>query len=155
MVAIDSHAYQKLAVVPINIIKYNVFPPVGAGPELYGTSPTSFYLQNALLGFNVLVPLALMSLPAVYLTTLIDPKRFGDLRDRAADQTSPAISLAIRLIPMHIFVIVLTLQEHKEERFLFPAYGHIVLNATTTLYLTRCWLERAYLKYTGSQYKVC
>lgn len=55
---------------------------------------------------------------------------------------------------MHLWLIVLTLQQHKEERFLFPAYGYIVLNAATTLYLTRCWLEQAYLKSTKSPYKV-
>lgn len=151
---VDSHAYQKWVVVPLNIVKYNIFPPAGAGPELYGVSPPSFYIHNGLLNFNILLPMALLSLPALALTTVIDPKRFGDMRDRIAGQTSPAVSLAIRLVPMHIFLAVLTLQSHKEERFLFPAYAHILLNATTTLYLTRCWLEQAYLKWTKAPYRV-
>lgn len=151
---IDSHAYQKWTIVPLNIIKYNIFSPPGVGPELYGTSPWSFYFLNGLLSFNILLPLALISLPALAVTSIVDPKRFGDLRVRRADETSPAVSLAVRLSGMYLWLIVLTLQPHKEERFLFPAYGLILFNAATALYLIRGWGEAAFLKVTKSPYRV-
>lgn len=153
VIYVDSKAYQKLAIVPFNIIKYNIFPQPGGGPTLYGTESPTFYLRNALLGFNILLPLAFLSLPAIFITTIVDPKRFGDQRDRVPGQTSPALALAIRLVPMHLWFAVLSAQAHKEERFLYPAYGYILLNAATTLYFTRCWLEQAYLKATKSPYK--
>jgi alpha-1,2-mannosyltransferase len=154
VIYVDSKAYQKLAIVPLNIIKYNIFPQPGGGPTLYGTESPTFYLRNALLGFNILLPLAFLSLPAIFITAIVDPKRFGDQRDRVPGQTSPALALAIRLVPMHLWFAVLSAQAHKEERFLYPAYGYILLNAATTLYFTRCWLEQAYLKATKSPYRV-
>lgn len=150
---IDSKAYQKLAIVPLNIVRYNLLSSSG-GPELYGTEPTSFYVYNALLAFNIIFPLALLSIPAVIITSIVDPKRFGDKRDRIASHTLPAVSLAIRLSPMYLWLAVITLQPHKEERFLFPAYGLIMLNGCTTLYLVRGWLEQAFLKVTKSPYRV-
>ncbi|GAA5855449.1 hypothetical protein JCM8547_007834 [Rhodosporidiobolus lusitaniae] len=153
VILVDSAAYQKLAVVPLNIIKYNLFPTAGAGPELYGTEPWYFYVLNALLSFNILFPLAVLSLPLLAITAVIDPKRFGDLRDRVPGSTNPTLSLAIRLVPLHLYLAVLTLQKHKEERFLFPAYPHVILNAAVSIYLLRAWLEVGFLKITQSPYR--
>lgn len=50
MVAIDSMHYGRLVIAPFNIVKYNVFG--GAGPNLYGTEPLSYYLINGFLNFN-------------------------------------------------------------------------------------------------------
>lgn len=153
IIYVDSKAYNKLAIVPLNIVKYNVLSTSG-GPELYGTSPPSFYILNALLAFNIMFPLALLSIPALFISSVVDPKRFGDKRDRVAAHTSPAVSLAIRLSPMYLWIAVISLQPHKEERFLFPAYGLIMLNGCTTLYLVRGWAEQAFLKLTKSPYRV-
>ncbi|BGP06629.1 mannosyltransferase [Rhodotorula toruloides] len=153
VVLVDSAAYQKLTIVPLNIIKYNLFPTAGAGPELYGTEPWYYYILNGLLNFNILFPLAVLSLPFILVTLSIDAKRFGDLRDRTSGQTHPAASLAIRLVPLHLYLAVLMLQKHKEERFLFPAYGHVVLNAAVAIYLARGWVEAAFLKVTASPYR--
>ncbi|GAA6002322.1 dolichyl-P-Man:Man(6)GlcNAc(2)-PP-dolichol alpha-1,2-mannosyltransferase [Rhodotorula paludigena] len=153
VVLVDSAAYQKLAIVPLNIIKYNIFPAPGAGPELYGTEPWYFYLLNGLLSFNILFPLALVAPFLVFVTLRVDKKRFGDARDIAPGQTHPAASLAIRLIPFHLYLAVLILQKHKEERFLYPAYAHIILNAAVGLYLVRGWVEAAFLKVTQSPYR--
>ncbi|KAK4053366.1 mannosyltransferase [Microbotryomycetes sp. JL221] len=150
---VDSKAYQRWVIVPWNIIKYNVFPESGSGSTLYGTEPSSFYFINASLQFNVLFPLALLSLPAIWLTTIVDPKRFGDARYRRPGSRNPALALAIRLVPMHLWLAVLSLHAHKEERFLYPIYGHIVLNAATTLYLARCWVQQAFLKITKSPFR--
>lgn len=85
---------------------------------------------------------------------MYDPKRFGDARDRTPGQTSPATSLAIRLAPAYVYFAVLTMQKHKEERFLFPAYGNIILNAAVTIYLARGLFEQAFIKVTKSPYRV-
>ncbi|GAA5967449.1 hypothetical protein JCM11641_000549 [Rhodosporidiobolus odoratus] len=153
VVFVDSLAYRKFAVVPLNIIKYNLFPSAGAGPELYGTEPWYFYLLNGLLNFNILLPLALASLPLLAVTAQLDLKRFGDMRDRVPGQTHPAVSLAIRLVPLHLYLAALTLQSHKEERFLFPAYGYLILNAAVAIYLLRAGLEQVFLKVTQSPYR--
>ncbi|BGP38688.1 mannosyltransferase [Rhodotorula kratochvilovae] len=153
VVLVDSAAYQKFVVVPLNIIKYNLFPTPGAGPELYGTEPWYFYILNGLLNFNLLFPLALLA-PLLMLVNLrVDAKRFGDARDISPEQTHPVASIAIRLVPLHLYLAVLTLQPHKEERFLFPAYGHVVLNAAVGLYLLRGWVEAYFLKVTQSPYR--
>ena len=65
VIAIDSLAYGRTTIVPWNIIKYDIFGGSSRGPDLYGTEPTHFYLANLLLNFNILTPLALLSLPAL------------------------------------------------------------------------------------------
>ncbi len=39
-------------------VRYNVF--TSHGPDLYGTEPTSFYLINGILNFNLIFPAALL-----------------------------------------------------------------------------------------------
>ena len=142
---IDSLAYGKLAVVPWNIVQYNLFGGEGRGPDLYGTEPWYFYIQNLLLNFNILLPLALLSLPALGITHTLDYRRLGLIRHQL-DETSPYILVTLRLAPFYIWTAVLTLQPHKEERFMYPAYPLLCFNAATTLYLVRGWLEVMYTK---------
>ena len=138
--------------MPWNIVKYNVFPDSERGPDLYGTSPPSFYLSNLLLNFNVLVPLALLALPALAITSRVDRKRLGD--KPATTQSSMYTILAIRLAPVYVWLAILSAQAHKEERFMFPVYPLICFNAAVALYLVRGWLEVAYLKMTSSPFQV-
>lgn len=153
MVGLDSLAYGQLSIVPWNIVRYNIFGGTDRGPDLYGTSPWYFYFLNLLLNFNVLVPFALLALPALGVTYVIDPKRLGFIKP-TADQTSPFTTLAIRLAPFYLWLGILTLQAHKEERFMFPAYPLLCFNAAITLYLVRGWLEVAFIKVTKSPYRV-
>lgn len=51
MIIIDSLHYGRLVIAPWNIVKYNIFE--GAGPNLYGTEPFSFYFINGFLNFNI------------------------------------------------------------------------------------------------------
>ncbi|KAJ7361402.1 glycosyltransferase family 22 protein [Mycena albidolilacea] len=152
VVAIDSIAYGKLAIVPWNIIKYNIFGGAERGPDLYGTSPWNFYLLNLILNFNVLTPFALLSLPSLGVTYFIDRKRLGLVKP-SADQSSPFTVLALRLAPFYLWTAILTSQAHKEERFMFPAYPLLCFNAAVTLYLVRGWLETAFISFTKSPYR--
>ncbi|KAL1491096.1 hypothetical protein ABEB36_011745 [Hypothenemus hampei] len=54
MIAVDSYIYGRLVVAPFNIVRYNVLG--GAGPELYGTEPFSYYIINGFLNFNMIWP---------------------------------------------------------------------------------------------------
>ena len=68
----------------------------GRGPDLiYGTSPWYFYVNNLVLNFYIL-PLALVSLPALGVTYIIDCKRLG-LVSSMSSQSSPFTVLGLRL----------------------------------------------------------
>ena len=154
VIAIDSTAYGRWSIVPWNIIRYNIFGGSDRGPDLYGTAPWYFYILNLLLNFNILVPLAFLSLPGLAVTYRIDRKRLEMTKTRP-DQSSPFTLLALRLAPLYVWITILTAQAHKEERFMFPAYPLICFNAAVTLYLIRGWMEVAYISITKSSYKVC
>ena len=118
--AIDSLAYGKLSLVPLNTILYNLFSRTrGAGPELYGTEPPTFYLNNLVRNFNVFAPLALLSLPLLLVTARVDPKRFRrpaeDTSSKkgtvAVEQPSSLFSLALlRIAPFYVWLLLLSLQ---------------------------------------------
>ncbi|KAJ6609372.1 glycosyltransferase family 22 protein [Mycena sp. CBHHK59/15] len=152
VITIDSIAYGKLAIVPWNIVKYNIFGGSERGPDLYGTSPWNFYLLNLTLNFNVLTPFALLALPALGVTYFVDRKRLG-LAKPSPDQSSPFTILALRLAPFYLWFGILTSQAHKEERFMFPAYPLLCFNAAVTLYLVRGWLEVTFISLTKSPYR--
>ena len=120
---------------------------------MYGTEPWSYYFANLVLNFNGLLLLAVVSLPALAVTYFVDEKRLG-LVKAGPERSSPFTLLAMRLLPLYIWVGILTSQPHKEERFMFPAYPLICFNAAVTLYLARGWLEVAYIRATASPYQV-
>ncbi|KAF8167320.1 glycosyltransferase family 22 protein [Crassisporium funariophilum] len=152
VIGIDSLAYGKLAIVPWNIVRYNIFGGSERGPDLYGTAPWNFYLNNLVINFNCILPLALISLPALVVTYFVDRKRLGVFTP-TANQSSPFTLLALRLAPLYLWLGILTSQPHKEERFMFPAYPLLCFNAAVTVYLMRGWLEVVFIKVTKSPYK--
>jgi len=115
---IDSYFYGRLVVAPLNIVLYNIFS--NHGPDLYGTSPWSFYFLNGFLNFNAIFPLALISLPSLFITWKLNLFR----------RKSVAVLLA--LLPLYTWIIIFFTQPHKEERFLYPIYPLICLAASFT-----------------------
>lgn len=107
---IDSYFYSRFVIVPLNIVLYNVFGGEGEGPEIFGTEPFSYYILNLLLNFNTTILLAgvgVLAIPFLYKSKIF-------------------ISA---LSPMLLWFAIFFLQPHKEERFLYPAYPLICLNA--------------------------
>lgn len=146
MILIDSLFYNKPVIAPWNIVSYNILSNTG-GPDLYGTEPWHYYLKNGLLNFNIAFLLALVSGPVLILTRLFAYKQLGGPRIGVSNFTL----LAVRLAPFYLWFGVLSSQAHKEERFMFPAHGLLCFNAATSLYLTRGWVERIYLRFVKDQ----
>ncbi|KAJ8955565.1 hypothetical protein NQ318_001395 [Aromia moschata] len=116
IVIIDSLLYGRFVVAPYNIIRYNVLG--GAGPNLYGTEPFSFYLINGFLNFNLVWVLALLSPAMITLNYLFVPSK---------NRSTLTLPYWLSLSPMFLWLAVFMAQQHKEERFLFPIYPMICL----------------------------
>ncbi|KAK5138053.1 hypothetical protein LTR08_005851 [Meristemomyces frigidus] len=125
-VGLDSFFYKKWTVVPANIVLYNVFARTG-GPALYGTEPWPFYLRNLALNFHLWLPLALLSIPLV-----LAQHRF---RTAGAHTKSSPLRALVFLTPFYLWLAIFTLQPHKEERFMYPAYPALALNAAVALHI--------------------
>ena len=150
-VAVDSYVYGRFVLVPLNIITYNLLSSSG-GPVLYGVEPWYFYILNGLLNFNVLLPLALLSPLALAITAYSTPKKFALTKP---GQTSGSILMAIRLSPFCLWFGIITMQAHKEERFLFPVYPLICFQAAVVLGLARGWQEEVYVRVYNAPFNVC
>ncbi|EGS21750.1 mannosyltransferase-like protein [Thermochaetoides thermophila DSM 1495] len=123
---INLYFYKKWEIVPWNIIKYNVFSSSG-GPNLYGTEDWTFYFKNLLLNFNLWFILALLSLPLFLLQKLL-------FRRSTAETAQSGLRTLVILSPFYMWLAIFTLQPHKEERFMYPAYPFLALNAAMALH---------------------
>lgn len=137
---VDTLFYGKTVLVPVNIIIYNILSGKrGAGPELYGTEPSWFYLAN--LGLNagpVVLILALSSAPLLLIAHFLTPARLVNTAEGRKDHASSSPSarlllLLTRTVPWYLWLGLLSTQPHKEERFMFPAYSAMCLNAAIAL----------------------
>lgn len=124
MIILDSSYFGKLVMAPVNIVLYNVFKKDG-GPNLYGTEPYTFYIFNGFLNFNIIWLLALLSIIAIPIGYFAVPSR--------TRQTTLTLPYYLSLAPFYLWIAVMILQPHKEERFLFPIYPMISLCGAITL----------------------
>lgn len=125
-VTVDWFFFKKWTFVPLNIVLYNVFSSHGGGPNIYGTEPWPFYLRNLTLNFHVWFLLALLSMPL-----LLAQQRF---RAKGATRSSHLRGLVF-LTPFYLWLTIFTLQPHKEERFMYPAYPCLAINAAMALHI--------------------
>lgn len=126
-IGIDSFMYKKFVVVPFNIVWYNVLAAAaGKGPNIYGTEPWHFYIRNLLINFNIWFILAVAALPLLLLQNFILGK--------PATKQSWLRTLTF-LTPFYLWLAVFTVQPHKEERFMYPAYPALALNAAISLHI--------------------
>lgn len=113
-ILVDKFFYGKWTSSILNLVTYNVF---GDGDSsLYGVEPWSFYLRNGFNNFNFALVLALL-LPVVVLLA----------------QRKNGWSLLVLASPIYIWLGFMSLQPHKEERFLYPVYTLICLAAAATV----------------------
>lgn len=119
--------YRKWLLIPYNIMKYNVLAAAkGKGPELYGTEPWHFYVRNLLINFHLFFLLSLLALPLVYYQEFIVKK---------ASTKQSYIRNITFVTPLYMWLAIFTLQPHKEERFMYPAYPFIAFNAAVSAHL--------------------
>lgn len=123
MILIDSSYYGARVMAPVNIVLYNVFS--SKGPELYGTEPFSYYIFNGFLNYNVIWLLSLLTPVVLLIGYLVVP----------AKTKQPTLSLPyyVSLSPYYLWLAVMMIQAHKEERFLFPIYPLISLCGAITI----------------------
>jgi alpha-1,2-mannosyltransferase len=124
MIILDSSYYGKTVLAPVNIVLYNIFKRDG-GPNLYGTEPFSFYIFNGFLNFNVVWLLSLLTPIALVIGYFAVP----------AKTRQPTLTLPyyLSLAPYYLWLAVMTIQPHKEERFLFPIYPLVSLCGAITI----------------------
>ncbi|KAL6707822.1 hypothetical protein ACN47E_003722 [Coniothyrium glycines] len=125
-IAIDSFFYKKLVCVPLNIVLYNVFSGGSRGPDIYGVEPWHFYIRNLTLNFNVWFFLALAAFPLLLVQHL-------GLRKSVSKQTF--IRSTVFVSPFYLWLGIFTLQPHKEERFMYPVYPALALNAAISMHI--------------------
>jgi alpha-1,2-mannosyltransferase len=112
--------------VPWNIVAYNVFGGEGKGPNIFGTEPWTFYFRNLLLNFNVWFILALSIAPLLVLQAVF----------RSNTTSGETFLRSITFVsPFYLWLAIFTLQPHKEERFMYPAYPFLALNAALAFHL--------------------
>lgn len=129
--AIDAFFYRQLVVVPWRLVFYNIFAGKDRGPDIFGTEPYHYYLRNLLLNFNVWFVLAVAVVPLVILQS-----RFRERN--TMKQTS--LRTWVFISPFYIWMAIFTLQPHKEERFMYPAYPFLALNAAIGLHIIRTYV---------------
>lgn len=122
--AVNAFFYKKIEFVAWNIVQYNIFSKSG-GPDLYGTEPVTFYFRNLLLNFNIWFVLAMLAIPLAMLQDLLQwtPGRFLSLRT------------AVLTAPFYLWLAIFSAQPHKEERFMYPAYPFLALNAALSAHI--------------------
>ena len=125
-VCVDIFFYHSVEVVPFNIVWYNLFAGLGRGPDIFGTEPWHFYIQNLILNFNIWFLLATISLPLVLLQAYAGSVS-GSFQSR--------LRTLVFLSPLYLWLAIFTIQPHKEERFMYPAYPALALNAAVALHI--------------------
>ena len=117
--------YRKPVVVAWNIVKYNIFSS-NKGPELYGTEPWDFYIKNLILNFNIWFVLAMLALPLFLIQKVLSPSNQG---------FQSGLRTLVFVTPFYMWLGIFTAQPHKEERFMYPAYPFLALNAALSLHI--------------------
>ena len=124
--AIDSFFYKKLVCVPLNIVLYNVFSGGTRGPDIYGVEPWHFYIRNLALNFNIWFFLALAAMPLLLMQHLI-------MQQSVSKHT--LLRSIVFVSPFYLWLAIFTVQPHKEERFMYPVYPALALNAAVALHV--------------------
>lgn len=129
--AVETFFYHKPVIVPWNLVRYNVFSGSDRGPDIFGVESFDFYFRNLLLNFNMWMILAVLAAPLIALQFLISSQatsRFTLMRS------------FFYTFPFYMWLFVFTMQPHKEERFMYPIYPFLALNAAISLHTLLGWV---------------
>ncbi|CAM8957673.1 unnamed protein product [Rhodiola kirilowii] len=111
---VDYYYYERWTSSVLNLLIYNV---VGGGEShLYGTEGPLFYLRNGFNNFNFCFILGLVFLGIIPI---------------AKKKYTPELLIVVS--PMYIWLAFMSLQPHKEERFLYPIYPLICVAASAVI----------------------
>lgn len=99
-VVVDYYYYRKWTSSVLNLLVYNVLG--GGESHLYGTEGPLYYLQNGFNNFNFCFLLALLFLAVLPVT-----------------KNKYAPDLLVIVSPVYIWIAFMSLQPHKEERFVY------------------------------------
>jgi len=146
-VGVDSLAYGRAVVSPLNLLLYNTGLGAAAGggggdargAHLYGTEPAGWYLRNLANNFTLGLPLAL-ALPVL---TLARRRRTrsaaaaaaggGAARPRAPGGGRTTAALMLHLSPLYLWLGFFSAMPHKEERFMYVVYPLLCVAAAAGL----------------------
>ncbi|KAL5550089.1 hypothetical protein UlMin_000265 [Ulmus minor] len=113
---VDYYYYKRWTSSVLNLLIYNV---VGGGDShLYGTEGPLYYLRNGFNNFNFCFVLALLFLVMILMPVM--RKKY-------------APDLLVVVSPIYIWLTFMSLQPHKEERFLYPIYPLICIAASAVI----------------------
>ena len=112
--------------MPWNIVAYNIFGGEGKGPEIFGTEPWTFYIRNLLLNFNVWFVFAVFAAALLAFQAILRPR---------ATNTQTLLRTVTLFTPFYMWLGIFIVQPHKEERFMYPVYPFLALNAAIAFHL--------------------
>jgi alpha-1,2-mannosyltransferase len=128
---IDAFFYHDFVIVPLKIVLYNVLGGSDRGPNIFGTEPWHFYPRNLLLNFNLWYLLAVAAGPLLLMQY--------SLRSQTTTKQT-LLRTAVFITPFYIWMAIFTLQPHKEERFMYPVYPFLALNAAIAFHMLLTFL---------------
>ncbi|EPS64624.1 hypothetical protein M569_10155, partial [Genlisea aurea] len=111
---VDYFFYGKWTSSIINLLIYNVLG--GGESHLYGVEGPLFYLKNGFNNFNFCFILALLF---IVILPAVKRKYYPEL--------------LVTVSPIYIWLVFMSLQPHKEERFLYPIYPLICVAASAVI----------------------
>ncbi|CAO2836224.1 unnamed protein product [Amaranthus hypochondriacus] len=110
---VDYYYYKRWTSSVLNLLLYNVLG--GGESHLYGIEGPLFYLRNGFNNFNFCFVLAML-FPVTLLVHIVRKKYVPEL--------------VVIVLPVYIWLGFMSLQPHKEERFLYPIYPLICVAAS-------------------------
>ncbi|XP_038896184.1 dol-P-Man:Man(6)GlcNAc(2)-PP-Dol alpha-1,2-mannosyltransferase [Benincasa hispida] len=128
---VDYYYYKRWTSSVLNLLIYNVLG--GGESHLYGTEGPLFYLRNGFNNFNVCFVLALLFLGILK----ISRKKYVP-------------DLLVVISPIYIWLAFMSLQPHKEERFLYPIYPLICVAASAVIECFPDFFRDRYNSYDNS-----
>ena len=123
----DYYYYKKIIIAVINIAIYNA---MGTGANIYGTESWLYYLKNLFLNFNLMFILSVLVPILSILHKKIDKQLIYKI-----------------VTSYYLWLFIMWIQPHKEERFLYIIYPLLCICAAISLSLCTSykWIHRIIL----------